>query len=361
MNHSYLSMAQALRQKLHAIPEKSMEEYKTKSTLIHFLQKHTSLDIVDQGSWFYARYLVDPQDPAICFRADYDAVTDADGVSRHLCGHDGHASNLAVFGKWITDHKPTKNIILLFQPGEESGEGGKICCDIFQKENIREIYGFHNIPGYPMGTVLLRKGTFACASTGLCLQFTGKTTHAAHPENGINPAKAVSELILAIDRYINHPQEHKGMILSTVIGIDLGSSSYGVSASEGTLRLTVRAEYYQEFQKLLTYIEDQIQLLQSQYGLTITWEQIETFPSTENDETAIRKLEQVALQKQLPVMELSDPFRWSEDFGWYLQQKPGALLGIGAGEDCPPLHTANYEYRDAITETALILFSSIIE
>ena len=41
-----------LRQRLHEIPERSMQERKTKETLMQYLQNKTDLEIVDRGHGF---------------------------------------------------------------------------------------------------------------------------------------------------------------------------------------------------------------------------------------------------------------------------------------------------------------------
>ena len=60
------------------------------------------------------------------------------------------------------------------------------------------------------------------------------------------------------------------------------------------------------------------------------------------------------------VRELSQPFRASEDFGYYLKQCPGAIFYIGNGEDHPQLHTAGYDFNDGILERATDLFFALL-
>jgi hippurate hydrolase len=45
------------------------------------------------------------------------------------------------------------------------------------------------------------------------------------------------------------------------------------------------------------------------------------------------------------------PTMASEDFGWYLEQRPGAFAWIGNGAGAE-LHTPGYDYNDAILPTA---------
>ena len=58
-------------------------------------------------------------------------------------------------------------------------------------------------------------------------------------------------------------------------------------------------------------------------------------------------------QEGIPCLEAAAPFRWSEDFGWYLKKCRGMYFGIGAGEDCPDLHTPDYEFPDEVIRNAV--------
>lgn len=368
----YIQEARQLRARLHNLPEKSMQEKKTKAALIQYLAEHTDLEIHDQGCWFYAAYRADETAPSLALRAEMDAVTNADGISRHLCGHDGHAAVLAVLGRWISEVKPEKNLFLLFQPGEESGEGALFAKELFQLEKVDAIYGYHNLPGEKLGQIQVKKGTLNCGSTGLEIRLTGATTHAAYPEHGINPAEAFAHLLLAVKEYVRQQtQEHPedGILLSTVIGLDMGSNAYGISASEGTLHLTVRAERNEPFQQMLTWIREKTAALAGEYGLT--WEILEhePFPATTNHDECVEELLRVVQERMkqtadtltpaLSFQILDAPIRWSEDFGYYLMEIPGAFFGIGAGESCPQIHTQNYEFPDELIPYGLEIFQGL--
>lgn len=353
----YEQKARELRALLHTLPEPSMHETKTKNTLIAFLKEETTLSVTDRGSWFYAYRQGTENAETVAFRADFDAVTGEDGISRHLCGHDGHAACLAAFGKWISDVPPEKNVFLLFQPGEESGEGAAVCSALLKTEHIDRIFGFHNIPGAPVGQILLRHGTFACASVGLQIRFTGSPAHAAYPEYGVNPAEAIASLILAVSETLREP--HRGIVLSTVIGIDAGSDKFGVSASEGVLRLTVRAEHSDEFASLLAFIRQNAAALAAKHGLAVSISETDAFPATENDDACLSMVSEAAARAGLDTASPAVPFRWSEDFGRYLQIIPGAFFGVGSGEACPALHTADYRFPDAVIPYVLRLYRAL--
>ena len=348
-----------LRKTLHEHPEKSMQEEKTKRILMDFLKIHaTNMQIVDRKGWFYALKKGSGTEKPIAFRADFDAVTCADGNPRHLCGHDGHSAILAGFALWLNTADLDRDVYLIFQPGEESGEGGSACSELIEEKQIAEIYGFHNIPGYDCGTVLLLPHTFACASTGLEIHFEGKQTHAAYPENGVNPANAIAQTILDMNAMIREP--HKGIVLGTVIGVELGSRSYGVAAGAGTLRLTLRAEYQDEYDAFVNQVEATAKKLAAESGLTVAIQRIEEFPATINDAACVAKVQKAAERLSRKVAHPEEPFRWSEDFGYYLQKTKGAFMGIGCGKNHAALHTMEYEFEDGIIESVIELYREIL-
>ena len=144
-----------LRKQLHALAEPSMLEYKTKALLMGFLREHTSLEIVDCGSWFYAIHKGEGRQAPIAFRADFDAVLCQDGCARHLCGHDGHSAILAGLGLALEGLATKRDVYLLFQPAEETGQGAALCSSLLAEQQIEEIYGLHNLPGFAEKEILL--------------------------------------------------------------------------------------------------------------------------------------------------------------------------------------------------------------
>ena len=354
------AMLQTLRKRLHENAEPSMQESRTRQLLMSFLHEHTSLPVTDCGSWFYVKCPGDSALSPVAFRADFDAVLCADGIARHLCGHDGHSTILCGLAMELANccGQLKRDVYLIFQPGEETGSGALLCSELISEKGITEIYGFHNIPSYPVHSLVLPAGTFACASTGMEIRFDGMESHAAYPEEGRNPASAIAALVLHMDRLIKTP--HKGILLGTVIGIDAGSRSYGVSAGTGTLRLTLRAQMQSDYDSFIRQIEDKAHTLADQFGLSCSICRIEEFPATVNPPCYIEKVHSTADALGLQTFCPGSPFRWSEDFGHYLQHCDGCFFGIGCGTDHPGLHTPEYEFEDEIIPTVISLFRHLI-
>lgn len=359
----WLECITKLRHQLHEIPETSMQEKKTKELLMQFLRTHTTWTVVDRGAWFYALKKAEAtgvQGP-VAFRADMDAVSGGDGMPGHYCGHDGHCSILCGLALYLDrQNRADRDVYLIFQPAEEIGKGAQLCCTLIQEMGIEEVYGLHNIPGYPLRQILVRSNTFACASTGLSIRMTGVPSHAAYPEAGRNPALVLARLLLEMERCTQEMSRQKGFVKMTVIGMEIGSANYGVSASDGVLRVTVRAESQEMFDSYLTKLEALANRFASEAGLSCHIEEIERFPATENHESSVKKIRDCAGKLQLDVAELEEPMRWSEDFGYYLQMTKGAFFGIGDGIQYPQLHTAQFEFPDAILQTGVVMLAGLI-
>lgn len=351
------------RQALSALAERSGEERRTQAFLKGFLKEHTSLQVVDRGTWLYAKH-DEGAERTIVVRADHDAVPTAHGP-RHLCGHDGHTASLLGLALLLEGRTLGKNVILLFQHAEETGAGGAECCELFALEGLtREnacIIGCHNIPGESLGTALFRRGTFACASCGLDVRLTGSPTHAAYPENGRNPSAAVARLALELPAIAaNVAETHGCMTLATVVGMRTGDRAFGVAASEGSLWVTLRAETAAAFHELNTRADEAIRAAAQGDGLGFSVTREDVFPATENDEALLEELERVCKAQGISYKYLDVPFRRSEDFGHYGQYVPACFFGVGAGEETPPLHTESYVYPDALAPITAELFWKLL-
>lgn len=355
MTDKQLDLILTLRQQLHQCPEISGQEVKTKALLQKFLREHTTLELHPCGEGFYCAHReVSPEKPAIALRADFDALATPDGGAAHLCGHDGHAANLCAVALMLEGKNVGRNVFLLFQPAEETGAGAYPCCELFEKESIAEIYGAHNLPGFPEGVVFIRPGTFACASRGVTLRFLGAPTHAAYPENGKNPALAVGKFLCALPE-IAAPEHYTGMTLCTVIGAELGEKAFGAACAQAEVWLTLRAEHNVDLEKLRTSVLGCAKVLCEEAQLEFSYEEQDVFPATENDPACAQKVLTLCHGRTLEV-----PMRWSEDFGHYLLHVPGAFFGVGAGERHAPLHTKNYEYPDHLLEPTANAFMAIV-
>lgn len=366
MDSRDLKLTKEVWRKLHHTPELSGQETKTKAILKEYLTNYTTLSVVETPDYLYTVYEEkDCEQPqlTICLRADMDAIPDGEGGVFHGCGHDGHSAALFLAALCLErlrqkGRKIGKRVILLWQQAEETGEGARRACPVLLKESVSEIYGCHNIPGYPLGEVLLRKQVFACASKGLILDLHGKQSHAAYPEQGINPGYLIAEIVNKLPIWC---EDHKkGLTMASIIEMKVGSENFGISAGDGRLCLTLRAHYQEDLEMLTEAILAYARQQAETSGITMEVSETDAFPDTVNDAALTEKLEQLCIDHALPYTYLPEPMRWSEDFGWYQKKCRGVFFGIGAGEEMPGLHTESYCYPEALLEKAGMIWETII-
>ncbi|MCA1801987.1 MAG: M20/M25/M40 family metallo-hydrolase [Rhodothermaceae bacterium] len=339
-----------LRRELHKYPEIANLEAGTAGIIAKVLEE-TGPDALLTGIGGYglaAVYNGSEDGAAVMFRAELDALPVADEIDTgyrsvneglgHKCGHDGHMAVLVGLGMYFKEHPPAKGkAILLFQPAEETGEGSKRVIEDARFRELKPDYAFayHNIPGYEKHAIILREGIFATASRGFIAKLRGKTSHAAHPDQGINPARSMAHLIMKLESL---PAEV----------ITAGEYAL-VTFSDQVMQVLVQeAEHY-------------VKSLEQPSGLKTVFEWTEEFLATENDSTAAGMVKTCATDNGITVIEKKEPFPWSEDFGRFSEQTRAALFGIGAGKEHSELHSPGYDFPDEITETALTLFAAIAD
>ncbi len=353
-----LQRAKALRALLHETPEASGCETKTKRTLMDFLRENSDLELVDCGRWFYAAHR-EKAGEGMALRADMDAIPGTDGGFFHGCGHDGHSSVLAALAAATSGRTLGRNLFFLFQHAEETGAGGAECCELFDREKVGSIFGFHNCPGFEAGQVLLLPDTFACASKGLILRFAGRQSHAAYPGNGRNP---IFPMAAFFSRWaeLTEPTQYEGLVLTTPVGLLAGGRNFGVAAGEGEIDLTLRAWRDADLDKLTRKVLALAEELAAAAGVKLLTEERDVFPATHNAPALYPLVEEAAKRAGLEIGIPPEPFRWSEDFGHYGGRCPSFFCGIGGGKDAAGLHTPDYQWNDAVSEAAIRLFSELI-
>ncbi len=358
-----------IRHRLHEHPQTAGNEQFAHDTIIRHLQQlHPDKVYTNVGGYgVIAVWGKDPQKPTVAFRADTDALPIG-----HRCGHDGHTTILLRLAELVdsggcvvdstrgqalptTHPQPTHNILLLWQPAEETGTGSRAILDsgILQQYNICAIYGLHNIPGYPLGTVVLCPRTFAAASTGVVYHLDGRETHASTPELGVNPGLAVAEIMQRFASFNNSKGEFRQ---STLICVHVGQPAFGTSAGHGEVMFTLRAFTNDEMERLIHDANSAVDEIAARHKLTVSRTLVEPFRATENNGDCVEAIEKAAEDVPLRVRYQMEPNRWSEDFAEYLLEFPGAMFGIGSGEHQPELHHPDYDFPDALVEPAAQLF-----
>ena len=345
-----------IRHDLHQHPQTAgNEQYAHDAVVRHLQGLHPDKVYTHVGGWgVIAVWGKNPQADTVAVRADTDALPIG-----HRCGHDGHTVILMRLAELVDNRPPERNVLLLWQPAEETGEGSRAVLEsgILQQYHIKAFYALHNLPGYPLGTVVLCPRTFAAASTGVVYSLEGRETHASTPELGLNPGLAVAKIIEKFNGFNGQDGEFRQ---STLICVRVGAPAFGTSAGQAEVMFTLRAFSNDEMEHLLAEANDAVSEIAGRYGLTVSRSLVEPFRATENRGDHVERIARAAEEVPLRVRYQMEPFRWSEDFAEYLLEYPGAMFGIGSGEHHPELHHPDYEFPDGLVEPAAQLFYRLL-
>ena len=364
----------SIRRRLHANPELSGAEQQTaRRILAVFNSLNPDQTVANLGGNGIAFVFDSGQHgPSVLFRCELDAIPvheENDLAYRsqnpgrsHNCGHDGHMATMARFGFMISKRRPARGrIILLFQPAEETGQGAAAVVNDpkFKALNPDFAFAFHNLPGYPLGAVVLKSGVMNCASRGMIVRLSGITSHAARPEDGVSPALAMSELIQGLAGLPSDPGLKPLYSQVTVVHARLGEPAFGLSPGDAEVRVTLRTES-DDAMRILT--ERAVQLVKERatsanLGYDISWS--DEFVASNNDADACDMVRKATAAAGLKVIELAEAMRVSEDFGQFSARIPAAMFGMGAGENCPGLHHADYDFPEELIELGSNVFMEI--
>lgn len=365
-----------LRKELHKNPELSGLETNTASLIKLFVEKHHSPNkIIDKigGNGVAVVYQFSNDGPTIAIRCELDALpiqeknqfkyrSVIEGVS-HKCGHDGHMAMVAGLIFWIKEQTfKAGKIVLLFQPAEETGKGAlKVLEDKrFTQLNIDYIFALHNIPGKKLHSIITMNKGFSAEVQSFDIHLLGRESHAAEPENGINPAVTISEIISALSNLnVNDPNDANFAIL-TPIHINMGQKSYGVSPAKGELHYTIRTLNTEKMLALKSEIKRITENACQNAKVKFEFNWFEYFPASINDIDCNKMVMEVAKELDLNLIENSYPFKFGEDYGWFSKKYKTAMFGLGSGINTPPLHDANYDFPEEIIETGMNMFKMII-
>jgi len=365
-----------IRKQFHKKPELSGEEIKTSSQIELYLKKlHPSQLLTNVGGHgILCVYDFQKPGPCVVFRAELDALpineknncehrSTNSGIS-HACGHDGHMTILLGLAQYLSriPKDISGKIVLLFQPAEETAEGAK---KIMQDSRFHDlhptyIFGLHNIPQYPLGAILLRKDVFASASQGLVLWFYGLSSHAGQPEQGLSPLKVMMDCVTLLQNISNKYYEKNSDTFITIIHMNIGKRAFGTMPGDGVIMATFRSFDQKRIDAMTKEVMDALQNHMKSFKGSWEHKWVEVFPSIVNNSTCYEIVTRAVEDIGGKIIEMKNPFNWSEDFSYYLYQYPGAFFGIGAGENHLALHNPSYDFPDDLIPYSIEVFKSII-
>ena len=347
------------RHDIHSNPELAYQEKRTAKKVASLLKDFGVDKVVEGiGGTGVVGIINNGEGKKVALRADMDALpireanqcdhtSNNDGVM-HACGHDGHTTMLLGAARYLAETRKFKGqVILVFQPAEEGFAGAKAMIDdgLFEKFPASSIYGMHNMPGLEAGHLRVAPGPMMAAADNFDIKISGKGAHGAMPEDSIDPIVCGSALVQTIQSLVSRNSDPKKTLVVSVTKFNSGHA-YNVIPDYAELSGTIRY-FDQETGKFIRkkfpkIVED----LCATYGAKAEVDYKEGYPPTINEnassEFALKVAKEVAganaSDQQMPVMG-------SEDFSYFLQEKPGAYAFIGNGNSAS-LHNPSYDFND---------------
>jgi len=309
----------------------------------------------------------------IALRADMDAlpIHEQTGVgyasetpgAMHACGHDGHTSMLLGAAKYLSE---TRNfdgtVVLLFQPAEEGGAGGKAMVDdgVMDRFDVDEVYGMHNGPGIPIGHFVTRAGPLQASSDEFDIIVTGLGGHAAEPHKAVDTTLVASQIVVSLHNIVARNVDPLNRVVLTVGTFETDSNATNIIAHTAKLTGTVRCLDPEERDQMQGRITRVAEGIAAAFGATVEVIWHPGYPVTVNDATAVEHAVEAARAVGLEVDGDTRPIMPSEDFSYMLEARPGAYVFIGNG-DTAMCHHPKYNFDDEAIPYGCSFFAEIVE
>ena len=308
----------------------------------------------------------------IGLRADMDAlpILEATGLpyasktpgAMHACGHDGHTAMLLGAAKYLSE---TRNfdgtVVVIFQPAEEGGAGGKEMCDdgMMERFGIQEVYGMHNWPGRPVGSFAIRPGSFFAAADQFDIHVTGKGGHAAKPHETLDTTVIASQIVIALQTIASRNVDPVKQVVVSVTSFETGSKAHNVIPETVHLKGTVRTLDGEVQDLTEARMREIVDLTARAYGGRAEIDYRRGYPVMVNSEGQTAFAAEVASAVSGDCAD-APLVMGGEDFAFMLEERPGAYILVGNG-DTAMVHHPEYNFNDEAIPAGCSWWAEIVE
>ncbi|WP_243523605.1 M20 peptidase aminoacylase family protein [Bacillus pseudomycoides] len=328
------------RRHLHQYPELSYEEFETTKTIRNWLNE-ANITIInsDLKTGVIAEVSGNKNGPTIALRADIDALpiheeTNLSYASKnpgkmHACGHDFHAASILGAAYLLKENESSLNgtVRFIFQAAEESGDGACKVIEAGHLQNVQAIFGMHNKPDLPVGTIGIKDGPLMAGVDRFEIEIKGIGTHAAVPDAGVDPIVASSQIVMALQTIVsrNISSFHNAVI--SVTNIHSGNT-WNVIPEKATLEGTVRTFQAETRIKIPELMKRVIKGVAEALGVEAKLHWYPGPPAVYNDTDLTALSTRIAEQMNLHIIS-PKPSMAGEDFAFYQQEIPGSFVFMG--------------------------------
>ncbi len=366
----------AWRHDLHAHPELGFEETRTAAFVARMLDRfglavHRGLAGTGVVGTLTGR---GDSGRTIGLRADMDAlpITEETGLAyasrtpgkMHACGHDGHTAMLLGAARALAETRNFDGTVhFIFQPAEEGLAGARAMIDdgLFDRFACDAVYGLHNWPELPVGSMAIHTGPVMAAGDRFEITVTGRGSHAAMPHQGVDPVLIAAQITVALQSLVSRMLDpiDPGVVSVTQVS---GGTAFNVIPDRAVLGGTVRSLRRSTQDRLARGIDTLGQGIAAAFGATATLDFRPGYPVTENT-AAEATLAAAAAERVIGadrVVRDAPPSMAAEDFAFMLERRPGAYVWLGqAGPTM--VHNPRYDFNDEILPIGASYWVSLVE
>jgi len=368
------------RHHIHAHPELLFDVHRTAATVADMLTTFGCDEVVTGiGRTGVVGVIHGSKGPetarkVVGLRADMDALPIEEATEvpykstvpgkMHACGHDGHTAMLLGAARYLAE---TRNFagtaVVIFQPAEEGGAGGKAMVQdgLMERFRIEEVYGMHNYPGLPVGQFAIRPGALMASADRLTIQIEGHGGHAARPHLTIDSVLVGAQMINQIQSIVARNVDPLQSAVISICMFQAGSTD-NVIPQTAFLRGTARSLNPQVRDVLEARLREVVEGTARLYGAKVTFTYKRDYPVTRNHERQTAFASSIAAEVVGPerVDENTPPVMGAEDFSFMLEARPGAFIFVGNG-DSAGLHHPAYDFNDEVIPIGTSYWVKLVE
>ncbi len=271
-------------------------------------------------------------DKVILLRADMDALPMPEesgldfacptGAEAHTCGHDLHTAMLLTAARMLKEREGelAGTVKLMFQPAEETFEGGKdmIADGILENPKVDASLSFHVGPGGPPGGYFYNSDSAMMASCdGFRITVTGKGSHGAYPHLSADPINIAAHTHLALQELIAREADPAEASILTVGSMAAGTA-FNIIPNTAVLEGSIRTVSREARALLVARMKEVAKLTAETFRGQAEVEMLSEVPPLICDPETTKKM--VGFAPSPPTRRFPAPTS-GHSFGWFLEHR----------------------------------------
>ena len=353
------------RRDLHRIPELDFELPETLA-YVRGVLGGLSCEVVEPCKSCVCAWFDLGRGRATALRSDMDALPVAERTGApyasghpgrmHACGHDGHMAMALAAATWVDDvlagrvpglaaEDLPRDVLVVFQPAEETTGGARLVCEsgVFESCRADRIFGLHLWPDLPAGELASRPGALLARSSEVTAEYAGRPSHIARWQEGRDALAAAARFVPSAEAMCGRLQREEGEPCLLRFGrLESGTVRNAIAGSaraEGSLRVFSDAMFDRAREAVTALAKNAARTEGCEVELTFS----EGYPPVTNDPALW-----AAAESALPgPARVPDPLLIAEDFSFYQRHLPGVFLLLGTGTGTP-LHSDTFDFDERV-------------